>query len=707
VTRRLLPVLALALLAVAEPARAESVGGLERRSKAFYDLLERGQRDRAAATFPDLERALAGEAAALKERMDAMREEVVERDGDLEELYRSPRWREPEIGSLVVAYHLAWVRYQGALLTADAARKKALLRQSVDGFSQFLLVNEVPEIYAESLYGRGLAFLDLGEHAKAIEDLQQAADEPRTAGKAKAALAEARRRATGKREAPENDPETLLGRLGELLPRAAAGDAAAEKDATTLARGLAVRGGTWPARVRGLVAEKLGDGSPASVRSSYGLFLLGQLAVDANRCADVAPLVAASATVDDAGRARHRPELLYLGAGCTLNGGRPREAADAFAALLRDHADSGRAREAAYYRFRALDVARAADPALTAAYEDALRAYLARWGKAESAAEAHYLLGELHRGRNDCARAVAEYDRVSAGAFATRARLGTLECRVASLAAKSAPAERQAVVEALRAFVRDTPARGADEAAVARAALMAGLVALAATPPDHATAADVLADFEQRYPSAKDLHASALGARLRARVALGRLDDAEHDLAGYLRLPADDAERRRTLTAVGRELATRAVHGGGDPTALALARTVWTALADGGSPADRVTLAGLELAGGDAAGARRLYESVLTADPASAEALRGAARAAAAAGDRDAALDYWRRVLDGSAPGGTAWFEARLAQVELLAATERRPQACEIVRSSRGRATTTGADQLEARLTALEPVVCR
>src|SRR5207249_4428252 len=94
-------------------------------------------------------------------------------------------------------------------------------------------------------------------------------------------------------------------------------------------------------------------------------------------------------------------------------------------------------------------------------------------------------------------------------------------------------------------------------------------------------------------------------------------------------------------------------------------------------------------------------------DGASAEALRGAARAAAAQGDRAHALAYWRRVLDASPPGGTAWYEARVAQVTLLAEDGQKAQACELLRAARGRATSAGGDQLEARLREMEPRVCR
>src|SRR5206468_12992054 len=86
--------LAVAALVVA-PARAQGLGDLERRAKSFYDLLERGQKEQAAAVFPDLEKALDTEYQRLQDQMDRMRDDVMERDGDVEGLYRESRWREP------------------------------------------------------------------------------------------------------------------------------------------------------------------------------------------------------------------------------------------------------------------------------------------------------------------------------------------------------------------------------------------------------------------------------------------------------------------------------------------------------------------------------------------------------------------------------------------------------------------------------------
>ena len=699
-----------AALAAAAPARAQEGGEratlaqLEQRSRAFYALLEHGERERAAATWPGLEADLAHFQAGLQGRLDRMRDEVIERDGDLEELFRSPRFREPEVMSLVAAYHLAWVRYHGAQLTGDAAKKRALLQKAVEGFSQFLLVNEVPEIYADSLYGRGLAFLELGDTAKAIEDLSAAADTPQVGAKARAALEEARRRASGRKGSAEEDPEALLARLGDLLPRTTAGDAAVEKDATALARGLAARGGPWPARVSSLVAEKLGGGAPAGVHSTYGLFLLAQLAVDRGRCGDVPPFADASEGVHDGARARLRPEILYLDAGCRLNTGQAREAAERFATLLREFPDSGHARDAAYYRFRALDVARASDASLTPAYEQALDAYLSAYPRAEGAAEARYLLAELHRARGDCQRAGAEYGQVGAGPFAARARLGDLECRVLTLGKGNEG--RKEVLAALRTFVHDASDKGLG----ARAALLGAAVAAGATPPDQGAVVELLDGFEQRYPDAKDLHPRALELRLAARVATGRLEEASRDLDAFLALRAGATERRGTLARVGRELATRAERAAPEEQApaLALARKVYTVLArESGDAGSRIVLADLDLRAGDAAAARALYEEVLKTDGASAEALRGAARAAAAQGDRAHALAYWRSVLDASPPGGTAWYEARVAQVTLLAEDGQKAQACALLRAARGRATSAGGDQLEARLKNMEPEVCR
>jgi len=233
-------------------------------------------------------------------------------------------------------------------------------------------------------------------------------------------------------------------------------------------------------------------------------------------------------------------------------------------------------------------------------------------------------------------------------------------------------------------------------------------VAPAATA-DNATVVELLGGYEERYPDSKELYPRALELRLVASAQTDRLDGVEKDLDGFLRDGADDAQKRGTLTRVARALATRALRApAGDDRVGALARKVQARLVKAtNAPADRLTLAELELHAGHAAEARKLYEAVLAADPGSQQALRGAARAAAEAGDPDASLSYWAKVVDASTAGGTAWYEARVAQVNVLADSGRRSQACELIRSSRGRVTSAGANQLEARLRSMEPQVCQ
>ena len=157
-------------------------------------------------------------------------------------------------------------------------------------------------------------------------------------------------------------------------------------------------------------------------------------------------------------------------------------------------------------------------------------------------------------------------------------------------------------------------------------------------------------------------------------------------------------------------MATRAARSDGTERdrARAMARKIYAVLVtERGEDRDRVELADLELAAGDAPAARKLYDEVLSKDATSAEALRGAARAAAEGGDTNGALGYWRQIVDSSEPGGTAWYEARIAQVTLLAGDGRKADACALLRSSRGRSTTAGGDSLAARLRGMESEVCQ
>jgi outer membrane protein assembly factor BamD (BamD/ComL family) len=687
---------------VAGSVLAADTRGLEQRASAFYDRLARGDLAGARSVFPSLEQDLARTAESLRDSLDERREALIERDGDLEALYQSPAWREDEVASLVLGYHLAWVRYQGAQLVDEAGRKKKLLRDAAEGFGQYTAVSEVPEIYAESLYGRGLALMDLGQYRDAIADLDTAAGLPRTAGKAKAALAEAKRRAAGGKPATAPNPAEQLDRLQRLLT-AAASQPDKASEATEFARGLVAQGGEWPGKVRLALGDTLGGGKDGPPASSYGLALLGQLAVDARRCGDLPALVAAGADVRDTGRARWRPDLLFLNAACVLNAGKQAQAARLFAAIGEEFPTGPRTEEAAYYRCRALDVGRHGDAALAPEYEPALRDFLTRHGKSARANEIRFLLAELLRERDECAAALPLYQQIPSGEYATRARLAVLECHVAGLA-PDATAERAQVLAELRTFIATAP-KQTDERTLAKASLLGALVAVRMKPPDDAAAIALLDEFERRFPKEPEWHDTAQRVRLDARLRAGQYAAAEADLDRLLAGTKDPATRK-LVTRIGRDLMRRSA---GDPEqSRALARKIWTALAiDGTDPQDRVTLGELELAAGNAAAARSLFAAALAAQPDSAQARRGAARAATALGDRDAAMAQWRQVVEQSAPGGTSWYEARLAQFDLLVASGHTPEACDLARHAEGLAKTTGGDVLAKQLAERANATCR
>src|SRR5207248_4831788 len=61
------------------------------------------------------------------------------------------------------------------------------------------------------------------------------------------------------------------------------------------------------------------------------------------------------------------------------------------------------------------------------------------------------------------------------------------------------PAARRDVTAALRTLAHDTT----DHALAARSVLLGAVVAATASPPDHATVAELLDGFEKRYPDRK------------------------------------------------------------------------------------------------------------------------------------------------------------------------------------------------------------
>ena len=452
-------------------------------------------------------------------------------------------------------------------------------------------MNEVPEIYAESLYGRGLAFLDLGEYPKAIEDLTAAAERAALGGEgARRARGGAPARGGGKREpGGRTTPRRCSRRLGELLPRGAGGDAAAEKDATTLARGLAARGGAVAgarqsvgrreARRRRRAASlelrplpprrsspSTADAAPTSRRSSRASAEVTRRR--ARALAARAPLPRRRLPAERAASRATRPTR--------------------FAALLREFPDAPRAREAAYYRFRALDVGARRRPVADAGVRGGARPPTStRFGKSRGGGRGTLpARASCTASRGDCAHGAGASTAQVTGRAVRDARPPRRARVPRRRPRRRRPATRRRACRATpsRAFVQDTPPQGRDQALVARAALLgrAGRRGRDAARPRGASldAARRLRDALSRR-ARRSIRARS-SCRLGARVARGDLDGAGARPRRLLARQGDGRSPDATLLArLGRDLATQAERAAPDRSAtraLALARRVYGAL---------------------------------------------------------------------------------------------------------------------------------
>ena len=126
-TRRLAGVLGL-VVALGMTARAADVQSLEQRARNFYQLLEKGDREKAKAEGPALERDLVAAHDEIDKNKDRMRSDLEGGEDEPTQAVQDPRLRQLEIESLILDYHLAWVRYQNAQLVDDPGARRSSSR---------------------------------------------------------------------------------------------------------------------------------------------------------------------------------------------------------------------------------------------------------------------------------------------------------------------------------------------------------------------------------------------------------------------------------------------------------------------------------------------------------------------------------------------------------------------------------------------------
>lgn len=740
--------------AAAEQQRVAELGQL---TLAFIDQCdgaaragtEAARRDELRGAFEAIDTPLESIYRARSTRLESLAKGVMDQDGDLEALYETADFKQSQAVAAAALYYRNWLDFYGARLY-DGARRQELLAAAEKGFSEFAIGDQPGELKTESLLGRGLASLELGDQAAALRDFQLVVDAPAASperrAKARLAMLDAYARAGRTQDALRYSDQLLRGgqvpaadvalvrfvRLEALFDAADKSKGAdAERyrrEARSLMDTLRGAGKGWADKVDALMVSRVDDprawaGAADSPRVQWEL---ARLMLVKNDYAGATPLLRQLVASPDAGAREFQAEAHYwLGVGAFKSNDFAAAAAELDAALAAGGGDW--AAEARYLRFKALESLMAqpqADPALAARYRAALHDFLEKNPEHPLAYEARYRSGELLQSSNDFAAAIDEYAKVQGDpAYVLRARFGTLQSRFELLKGDTQPPARSARLAAIGADLDAVDAQAKalqaqkssgvalPEIQAKATLLRAVYLSLTSDTGDQQVAA-LLADFGTRFPEQTELLPQAVRLRLGALLALGRFTEAEQAVAQYG--PALAAEHRDEalagLASGFRKASARRKADGDAAGSAAAARTALAlyALAGGEGGAGRqLETAQLQEATGDLAAAEATYAGVVAADPNALLALRGLARVAEARGNLPAAQAHWAAYTTKSRAGDPGWFQGEYQQARLQLAAGDKKGACRRLSDLRPSMPALTDADLRNQLSALYDQACK
>ncbi|MCK6555299.1 tetratricopeptide repeat protein [Candidatus Binatia bacterium] len=639
------------------------------------------------------------------EALERMARKVMDEDGDLEALYETQPFRDAQVIASAALYYLNWLSYYGARLY-DGPRRKALLEQAQRGFSEFATGDRRSDLLVESLLGRGLCYLELGEAALARRDLEaviaDAKASPERRNKARLALLDAAVQAGNTAEALRMSDEILAAgartdenvvrflRLRALMAAARRGTGAeAERyrqQALVLMEQLRRAGAGWDERVSALLQTGVDNPEQwaAKATSPFAQWELARMLAQKNDYKAAAPLLEAVVASDDPQVRPNRREAQYMLGLAKFQAGEYVAAADLLDAALAEGTPAYGA-DAAYMRFKALEaeVAKQPTPEITERYGHAIRDLLARYPDHRSVFEAQFRLGELLQAQREFAAAVDAYAAVRGEPMLQlRARFATLQCQFELLGAAGdgtdPAAQRRVRLEAigrdLESFAQEAAAleKSAGRTAApavqpmqAKVAIMRAVYAKLLPGDRGAEVLRALAGFETSYPEEKDLLPQVVRLRLEADQRLGRFAEAQSEVATHGAVLVGGLGRQGIEElAVGfiREGARRRAREGDgvNDAAQKVALGLYELLADGadGSGKTALTMARLYETTGDLKKATDLYNEVQQKGPSPA-ALRGLARIAEAEKRPAEAIERWRQFTALARPGDAPWYEGQ------------------------------------------------
>lgn len=740
--------------AAAEKRLIEELGRLtlaflEQSDKVTRSGSERRARNMLLPVFEAIHEPLDAIYHGRSDWMEAEAKAIMDADGDLEALYETAKFQESQAVAAQALYYLNWLDLYGGRLS-EGARRKKLLEAAERGFSEFAVGDQKSALVTESLLGRGLCHMELGNFEWAERDFRLVLDQPTASPqrkeKARLALLETYAR-SGNTDSTLRYADSLLSgrelarqdvsvvryfRLQALFDAAKKAPGKADRyrqEASALMETLRRSGPGWADKVDALMATQIDDPAKwvGKAKTPRAKWELARMLLQKGDEGTAVPLLEEIVADETKATEEFRPEASYWLGVARFKAGEYSEAAKDLETALADP-DASFAAEARYLRFKALEslMANEPTPALEERYRNAMNDLLEKNPDYKLAYEARYRLAELLQANGQFEKAIDEYAKVEGDPeLELRAQFGSLQCEFEQIRNLPNPAARSKhlakIGEHLDVFWKEAralekskkPSESLQEV-TAKATLLQA-VYLSMQEVDHsAEVAKLLADFEQRFPGQKDLLSQALRLRLVALRESGALAEAERIVEAHAEvLSADPNQEALERLADSFNKAGARYKGGGESEKAEQADRVALALygivrePEGAASSRRqLTIAQLAESTGDLARAASTYEEILRTNPHSLASLRGLARIAEEKSDTKRALDYWKRYTEVARPGDAPWYRGYYQQARLTFARGDGKRSCKMLTDLRPAMPGLGDAELRRKLTDLYDRVC-
>lgn len=669
--------------------------------------------------------------------------------------------------ALRAVYPLSWLHYRGALLFRnDHAMARRLLNQAIDGFTSSTLVIFSPELIRENLLGRALCERELGkydrrEYHHAIADFKRIMRDGRGTRQYRAAAkglastyaamgesGKAANLAAGLESgASGNSREGLeLMRLRDLFGAEAAATDPAKKakyhrEAVDFIRARQHNKRQWAVALSAVsqyVSDPVAEFGDSS--DPFEKYLLASVLYYKHR-----KLPAAKYFVE-AANSGHYPKGYRYAADIYYSLGRM----DLVEKLVNRIADrrGPDAQWAAYMRFKLarLQWERKGknNKALDAKWVSAAERYLKSYPRGSYAYEPRFRLAERLQKQKKYAEAVKMYEQVSGNrAYEFTAVFNAAECNFMMAAAaenaqsagkKAKPsakavALRTTAIKGLRATIKGEPLAARASPAErrffhdlrGRAIYMLASLQEAQPPVDNGEIAELLTGYESAYPSMSAHFKEIFEWRLKAQSALGKWDAIEGEVKELVKRNQGNLANSDYIKEMGVDFwrGAQAADARGDQQAY-MAQVNLTVIAYGyfedmvkvGKIPARNLTGTLSILGRayealeQTSEAKKIFEQVVAADPASPDANAGLARIAQARNDYKDALDLWSRVEATAAQSDSLWYQSRYNVARILAAQGNVAGACNKLAATRSEHPSLGSPQMKKQWIALQEKIC-